>query len=125
MSRVTTNTFDAIRGVIDRARSEQGSTLDYAVEVVRLAHRYDEGETMALESTTLTTNLLRLGEFIEKNAERGVAIGILPVETWDSWRVALEWGTEAGDSPMIGAAAYGTGETLAEALDEALKGAGA
>lgn len=34
------------------------------------------------------------------------------------WIVSLIWGQEAEDSPMAGAASYGVGDTLAEALGQ-------
>lgn len=34
----------------------------------------------------------------------------------NEWVVGMEWGKEAEDSPMAGAAAYGMGETLVDAL---------
>lgn len=42
----------------------------------------------------------------------------------DLWTVALEWGQEAPDSPMMGAASYGVGETLDEALTVVLSESG-
>lgn len=40
------------------------------------------------------------------------------------WVVSLEWGQEAPDSPMVGAAAYGLNEELDLALVQALEEAG-
>lgn len=40
------------------------------------------------------------------------------------WTVAIEWGSEAGGSPMCAAAAYGVGNTAAEAVAAALAEAG-
>jgi hypothetical protein len=40
------------------------------------------------------------------------------------WMAALEWGQEAPDSPMAGAAAYGIGESASEACDQMLDEAG-
>lgn len=40
------------------------------------------------------------------------------------WMAALEWGREAPDSPMAGAAAYGLGESASEAIDKMLDDAG-
>lgn len=40
------------------------------------------------------------------------------------WTVAIEWGSEAGGSPMCAAAAYGVGNTAAEAVAAALAKAG-
>lgn len=40
------------------------------------------------------------------------------------WMVAIEWGSEAEDSPMCAAAAYGVGTTAAEAVTAALTDAG-
>lgn len=37
-----------------------------------------------------------------------------------TWMVGMEWGKEAPDSPMAGAAAYGLENTLYEALESAL-----
>lgn len=76
-------------------------------------------------STEQVQNLLRLGAFIEAVSSEGVDVSIAaPSEDGEKWSVALVWGREAKDSPMAGAAAYGLGDTLAEALDVALKEAG-
>lgn len=40
------------------------------------------------------------------------------------WTTAIEWGKEAEDSPMVGAAAYGMGETAQEATLAAMREAG-
>jgi hypothetical protein len=40
------------------------------------------------------------------------------------WSVAIEWGKEAEDSPMVGAAAYGMGDTAQDAVFGALKETG-
>lgn len=40
------------------------------------------------------------------------------------WVAALEWGHEAPDSPMAGAAAYGVGSSAAEAVELMLRDAG-
>jgi hypothetical protein len=40
------------------------------------------------------------------------------------WTCAIEWGKESLDSDMIGAAAYGQGETMQEAIDQALNQTG-
>jgi hypothetical protein len=40
------------------------------------------------------------------------------------WMAAMEWGSEAQDSPMYGAAAYGIGESASEACDLMLDEAG-
>lgn len=40
------------------------------------------------------------------------------------WMAAMEWGHEAEDSPMYGAAAYGIGESAAQAIDLMLDEAG-
>ena len=40
------------------------------------------------------------------------------------WTVAITWGSEAEGSPMAGAAAYGTGDTLEDALASAKAEAG-
>jgi hypothetical protein len=40
------------------------------------------------------------------------------------WMVGSEWGREAEDSPMVAAAAYGTGHTLTEAMEQMLGEAG-
>lgn len=38
----------------------------------------------------------------------------------ESWVVGIEFGKEAPDSPMAGGAAYGTGGTMLEALQQAV-----
>jgi uncharacterized protein DUF4031 len=40
------------------------------------------------------------------------------------WSVAIEWGQEAEDSPMVAAAAYGLGTTAREAIEAAVREAG-
>jgi hypothetical protein len=40
------------------------------------------------------------------------------------WTVAVEWGREAPDSPMAGAAAYGVGDNALGAIQAALDEAG-
>lgn len=44
--------------------------------------------------------------------------------TREPWSIEMVWGSEAPDSPMAGAAAYGMGATLEEALVEACKDCG-
>lgn len=39
----------------------------------------------------------------------------------NEWSIHMEFGREAEDSPMAGGAAYGMGDTLEEALNQALK----
>lgn len=41
-----------------------------------------------------------------------------------SWTVAIEFGREAPDSPMVGGAAYGVASDLREAVEQALSEAG-
>jgi hypothetical protein len=41
-----------------------------------------------------------------------------------AWSVEMTWGTEAPDSPMVGAAAYGMGSTPTNAIEQALAEAG-
>ncbi len=40
--------------------------------------------------------------------------------TGGEWTVAMTWGAEAPDSPMVGAAAHGIADTYEEALTQAL-----
>lgn len=40
------------------------------------------------------------------------------------WTASIEWGCEADDSPMVGAAAYGIGATAREAIENAVDEAG-
>jgi hypothetical protein len=40
------------------------------------------------------------------------------------WTCGIEWGKEAPDSDMIGAAAYGEGKTMQEAVNKALEQTG-
>lgn len=42
----------------------------------------------------------------------------------DNWLVALEWGQEAEDSPMVGAAAYGVSTSIWVAVEMALQEVG-
>lgn len=37
------------------------------------------------------------------------------------WGIAVEWGKEDEESDMVGAASYGTGDTLAEAIKDIAK----
>lgn len=41
--------------------------------------------------------------------------------TEKGWLCGIEWDREADDSPMVGAAAYGMGETMGEAVEQALE----
>jgi hypothetical protein len=42
----------------------------------------------------------------------------------EPWTAGLEWGREAEDSDMMGAAAYGVGRTPAESITRMLQDAG-
>jgi hypothetical protein len=42
----------------------------------------------------------------------------------NSWVCAIEWGKEAPDSDIFGGAAYGTGSSMQEAIDQALNQTG-
>lgn len=52
--------------------------------------------------------------------EGGGHLGVAYIDHRAEWLVAVEWGQEAEDSPMAGAASYGTGDTLEQALDQVL-----
>lgn len=65
--------------------------------------------------------LARLAAFAQ-DPRFGVALVRAPSGDWSA---ALEWGREAPDSPMVGAAAYGLGDTVEDALRAALDEAGA
>jgi hypothetical protein len=54
----------------------------------------------------------------------GGAFGLSYNSETKEWMAALEWGREAPDSPMAGAAAYGLAESPAVAVETALKDAG-
>lgn len=60
----------------------------------------------------------RLGIWIRTMDEGAVAVR---KDEIGEWYVAMEFGREAEDSPMVGGAAYGHGTTLEAALNEALK----
>lgn len=45
-------------------------------------------------------------------------------EGYEKWMVAMEWGREAPDSPMVAAASYHFGTTALEALNKVLDEAG-
>jgi hypothetical protein len=64
-----------------------------------------------------TMNLI--GQALETVEEEG---GRLMISKMDdgSWVVGMEWGREAEDSDMAGAAAYGLQPNLYDALDQAL-----
>lgn len=53
-----------------------------------------------------------------------VMISFDPDKKGDTWMVGMEWGREAPDSDMAGAAAYGLRDTLESALSAALEDSG-
>jgi hypothetical protein len=60
-------------------------------------------------------------------SEEGGAFGLRydpDAKPEDRWTAALEWGQEAPDSQMAGAAAYGLGASASEAVDQMLDEAG-
>lgn len=59
----------------------------------------------------------KLLAFVEKV---GASLSIQRVPSGD-WLVSMEWGSEAPDSPMIGAASYGAGDTLADAIQQVVE----
>lgn len=61
--------------------------------------------------------MLLLAEYV-KDAGEGV-FGVSYKGVKKGWSVMAEFGREAPDSPMVGGAAYGMGDTLREALEPA------
>lgn len=71
-----------------------------------------------LEQVQLGEALERLTRFLDGYAGEPVAFS-LRVDAGEA-SVAIEWGREAPDSPMAGAAAYGSADTTADAVHQAL-----
>lgn len=65
--------------------------------------------------------LRRVGAWLDARGVENVGFGLHTRGEHHGWVAALEWGSEAPDSPMVGAASYGTGDTAAEAVKEILK----
>jgi hypothetical protein len=63
-----------------------------------------------------------LGTFADTN-EAQVVID-RQQEPRPTWSVGVHWGREAPDSPMVWAAAYGIGDTLTEAVEQAAEECG-
>jgi hypothetical protein len=68
-----------------------------------------------------THNLL--GQAIEVIEEEGGRV-LISKNDDGTWVVGMEWGKEAEDSPMAGAAAYGLDDSLDAALERCLGDAG-
>lgn len=66
----------------------------------------------------MTTLIGRLAEHLQHNGP------VVLSHTGKAFGVASEWGQEADDSPMVGAAAYGLDTELETALDHMLDEAG-
>lgn len=64
-----------------------------------------------------------LTERVEKHLSSNGPIILIRSGTGD-FMASSEWGSEAPDSPMAGAAAYGLGESVEEALTQVLDQAG-
>lgn len=87
------------------------------------AYRGDTSAKLA-DAEPLADNadvLTRLNAFCASNEDAHVAI--VKSSGDDEWSVGIEWGREAEDSPMVGAAAYGADTNLTAALEQALKDA--
>lgn len=69
------------------------------------------------------TELVSLAAFAKSN-DAAVRLVRNPGSEDPDWAIELIWGSEAPDSPMAGAAAYGTGSEPASAIEEALAEAG-
>jgi hypothetical protein len=67
--------------------------------------------------------MVDVGVIVEKIAADGEGVVALSYGR-GLWTVAIEWGREAPDSPMVGAASYGMGATAGEALAAAVSDAG-
>lgn len=67
--------------------------------------------------------LTRLEDFAE-GVDGDVSIGRRGYGRGGDWVVMVNYGHEAKDSPMVGASAIGSGETLEDALEQALGEAG-
>lgn len=57
---------------------------------------------------------------LKRSVLRLEGCGYALVQHNEKWFVALEWGKESADSPMCGAAAYGVGSTIWEAVHKAI-----
>lgn len=63
-----------------------------------------------------------IGQLLEKEGGR---FNLVKMDDSDDWLAALEWGKEAPDSDMVGAAAYQYGENPLQAINRVLDEAGA
>lgn len=76
-----------------------------------------------MTDTPTSGTLERLGRFMADN-RAGVVLTGADALGMTVYSAGAEWGQEAPDSPMAGAASYGTGDTLEEAVEELLADAG-
>jgi hypothetical protein len=79
---------------------------------------------LAIQKGAIPISAVDLGSIIrlKREALRFPQCGYALVQNRsDGWVCGLEWGQEAEDSPMVGAAAYGVGETIHEAITAALR----
>lgn len=79
---------------------------------------------LAIQKGAIPISAVDLGSIIQlkREALRLPQCGYALVQSKRSgeWTCGLEWGQEAEDSPMAGAAAYGVGATIHEAITAAL-----
>lgn len=107
--------------------------LEYDLEQIRqltagmspeVALTYEAGTLVALtalDAMVARQKKLAVFEWLEDHAARNNADVVIHrgEDGPTSWSVGIHWGSEAEDSPMVGAATYGMGDTLTEALIEA------
>lgn len=57
-------------------------------------------------------------------SKEGGTFGLSYDEERKEWMASMEWGREAPDSPMIGAASYALGPSAGDAIEQMLQEAG-
>lgn len=97
----------------------EGFSLDFPV-VLDWRDRGEDGIEWRPAPVQPRSAFAKLARFLE-TAEAPVSVGLAKKDDGKGALTAIEWGKEAEDSPMVGAALYGTGETVLESLADALK----
>lgn len=110
---------------LPRLEIQQNGTWELHVIVGEEAEGMAEGVTPELFDAMMAEVgiAVRLFHFLRKQGEVGVSMAISHAEGDLGWSVSSLFGEEEPGSPMAGGAIYGTGESIYEALDQALKDA--
>jgi hypothetical protein len=93
---------------------------------IRLAQTHALTALAAGAVGDMPSELRRLDAWVKTHDEEEIAFSLqyqtnTKPDRPSGWYCALEWGKEADDSPMVGAASYGAGDTALEALTEVLQ----